>query len=613
MSTIRNYKHSDVGVETGTRLRQALLVYLGLIFMKHYIYHIRRAWELLKPFHIWLYATLALTFIMQGLTVYLSVNTSNILNYLSANNIQSALYLVGVFLVVSFMRNIAQYEQDKIFYLKLDQNILQYMKDISFRAVLRLNISQQIEDHSLIRKHTTDEGEMALKEVVNVVLNDLIPVLFMVIFSLGTLFYYSPMVGAISSTSFIILLIWAYKFAEYHKPFVEQVRKAWQESIKVMTEAFQHMTLVKEFSQENYFTKKMLAYRQKNVDFYIDTWMKSTRNANYRNYFTDLSEMFSILAAVFLFASGNIEIGLVYLVFTLNGRAYSQIGNITKSIRNIPIHIGKIEKYFELIDKPVDFDESGIKKFTIGDIVFKDVTFKYPKGEHNVLDKFSLHIKQGQKVALIGHSGNGKTTLSRLLMRAYAYREGSITVGGHELSTLDTHELRHHIGYVSQHVELFDDTVKENILFGVREKDLKRAEKKLNEIAKLARITEFYDRLGSKKLNQFVGEKGVKLSGGERQRIGIARAIIKDPEILIFDEATASLDAQNERYIKESIDEVAKGKTTIIIAHRLSTIIGCDAIHIVDKGRVIASGTHQELLADSEFYRTLINSQEIEK
>jgi ABC-type multidrug transport system fused ATPase/permease subunit len=282
---------------------------------------------------------------------------------------------------------------------------------------------------------------------------------------------------------------------------------------------------------------------------------------------------------------------------------------ITVTMRNIPLRFVELDKYLEIIDKEPDFVEESDVKFKDGDITFDHLSFKYPKGDSNVLDDISITLPRGKKIAFVGHSGSGKTTITRLLLRAYDYTDGSIKIGKVELRDIDAHSLRRAIGYVEQHVDLFDDTVRNNILFGVDDKHMKEAEKDLESVAKLARIDEFYHRLGEEKFETQIGERGIKLSGGERQRIGIARAIIKNPSILIFDEATSALDTINEKYIKEAIDNVSRDRTTIIIAHRLSTVQNSDLIIVMDSGKIVAHGTHTHLLETSTHYQDLVNHQ----
>ena len=289
---------------------------------------------------------------------------------------------------------------------------------------------------------------------------------------------------------------------------------------------------------------------------------------------------------------------------------YWQIGSLSNSIREISIWYADAEKYFQIIDMGPSFEEKGTQVLSLSqDITVSSLSFDYPKNKAIIFDEISFVIPAGKTVAFVGASGSGKSTIIKLLLRAYDYTKGSIRIGDQELKTIDAGYLREHIGYVEQHVDLFDDTVKENILIAVKESDREEAESRLEEIAHKARIDQFYHRLGEKKFNTLVGERGIKLSGGERQRVGIARAIIKNPEILIFDEATSSLDSENEKYVMDAINDVSKGKTTIIIAHRLSTIRNADKIIVMDKGSVVGEGTHDELMEHSLHYKTLVEHQ----
>jgi ABC-type multidrug transport system fused ATPase/permease subunit len=270
----------------------------------------------------------------------------------------------------------------------------------------------------------------------------------------------------------------------------------------------------------------------------------------------------------------------------------------------------ELEKYLNIIDTQPEFNELGSKKFEVGDIVFENVEFKYPKADAPVIKNISFKIPNGKKVAFVGFSGSGKSTIIKLLLRIYDWTSGEIKVGDKSLRELDSKTWRQRVGYVEQHVDLFDASVKENILFGVLgKKNTNFKDEKLLEIVKKARIDQFFHRLGKAGLDTVIGERGVKLSGGERQRIGIGRALAKDPDILIFDEATASLDTENEKFIQEAIDESSKGRTTIIIAHRLSTIQNSDIIFVMSNGEIVDSGTHAELLNSSPEYQRLVHAQ----
>ncbi len=361
---------------------------------------------------------------------------------------------------------------------------------------------------------------------------------------------------------------------------------------------------------QDFFIKKYIDNRAKLVEHHLLSRELAFTHTLRRSNFQDIAELISLGIAAVLFVRGGFAIGTLYLVLNVSSRVYWNLNSFSSALRDLPLWFLEVEKYLEATDKEPSFNENGLQLDSYDtSITFREVNFKYPNSVSNILENVSFVIEKNKVNALVGSSGSGKSTITKLLLRAYDYKSGSITFGTTELRDLSAGHLREHIGYVEQHVDLLDDTVKENILFGVPDILRKSTEGRLEETAKHARIDQFYHRLGEKKFDTIVGERGIKLSGGERQRIGIARAIIKDPEILIFDEATSSLDTENEKYVMDAIKDVSVGKTTIIIAHRLSTVRDADKIIVMDKGRVVGEGTHDELMQNNEVYKNLVAHQ----
>ena len=236
-----------------------------------------------------------------------------------------------------------------------------------------------------------------------------------------------------------------------------------------------------------------------------------------------------------------------------------------------------------------------------GVIDFDHVSFSYPGVEQMALKDVSFHIDAGQTVALVGASGGGKTTISSLIPRFYRPTSGQILLDGVDINELTLNSLRHHIALVSQDIELFNDSVESNIAFGAQNTF---AREDVIAAAKSAHAWDFIQQL-PEGLDTFIGEDGAKLSGGQRQRIAIARALMKNAPILILDEATSALDTESERQVQAALITLMKGRTTLVIAHRLSTIEHADNILVLDQGRIVESGTHQELLLKGELYANL--------
>jgi ATP-binding cassette subfamily B protein len=261
------------------------------------------------------------------------------------------------------------------------------------------------------------------------------------------------------------------------------------------------------------------------------------------------------------------------------------------------------ERFIEIMDIEPDIKDNKNAKTlenVKGSIIIENLTFKYTSSESWVLQDINMVIPAGKTIALVGESGAGKTTIASLIPRFYEAQKGSISIDGNNIMDLKQKSLRKNIGIVQQNVFLFDTTIRENIIYGnplATEEEVIEAARKANILTFIQSLPEGFDTL--------TGERGVKLSGGQKQRISIARAFLKNPPILIFDEATSSLDTESEAYIQAAMEELSQNRTTIIIAHRLSTVRNADLLYVINEGKIMEEGTHTELMEKKEYYYNL--------
>jgi len=258
----------------------------------------------------------------------------------------------------------------------------------------------------------------------------------------------------------------------------------------------------------------------------------------------------------------------------------------------------------EFLKTKPEIVNGSVQKVISGDITLSNVSFTYPDTGIKALDNINLHIPAGSTLAIIGKTGSGKTTLANLLLRMYDTDEGTIHVDKVPLQSYDFHHLRQQIGFVPQQVFLFSDTIANNISFGLDHLEMSRVEQAAKDAAVYDNIVAFEEGFQT-----HIGERGITLSGGQKQRVSIARALIKDPQILIFDDCLSAVDTKTEEAILSNLGRIMKNKTTVFIAHRVSTIKNADHIIVLDDGRIIEEGTHEQLLNLKGEYAELHESQ----
>lgn len=578
--------------------------------MQKYLSLTIRLWKLLKNFQKDFYIQLFSTIIQQAIGVGTIFLAAKMLDALVTKNTHIIWWLIAIYFTANIIRNRIGLYTELHALKKLDNGIQQFLEEYSFKKIFSLNASQYEEGHSAIKLQVINRGENSVQQIIQNTVLTILPAISQIVFSILAISFYSKILALWCAFTVIMVILWSNRFAQFHRPFIKQHVENWDAQKKVRTEAFQHLTLIKVIAAEAHYLKKYLANRFSIVEYSTNTWSMSLRHGFRRGLVMQTSRVISTIIIFMLAIKNLITVGSVYAIWSWINDAYNTIQSLVQSIRQMPLRFIEVEKYLEIVDTETLFNESGKKNLPLDEsLTFSNVSFSYPYGNHPVFENISFIIPGKKITAFVGASGSGKSTIIKLLLRVYDYKQGDITIGKTQLRDIDGKYLREHIGYVEQHVELFDETLHENILLGVQDTKRKEAEKKLEEIAHTARIDQFYHRLGEKKFETIVGERGIKLSGGERQRVGIARAIIKNPDILIFDEATSSLDSENEKYVMEAINDVSRGKTTIIIAHRLSTVRNADKIIVMDKGNIVGEGTHDELMQTNAVYQNLVAHQ----
>ena len=374
-----------------------------------------------------------------------------------------------------------------------------------------------------------------------------------------------------------------------------------------LVELFKNHKLIKIFQKENFETNRANNHLEQLKD-------KSKKISTVLVRMSPIMEILTgIMIAILIFYSGKliikdeIQVNNFFSFLAAMMLAYQPVRSL--STLNMVINQGfsaasRILPIIDIVNSIKDKENSKKIEINDGKIKFKDIYFKYNSNEENVLNNINLEFEGGKMTALVGHSGSGKSTILNLIPRFYQAKNGDITIDGQSIYDASLESLRKNISLVSQETTLFDDTIKNNIKYA----NENASDDEVYKAAKLSNSFDFIQNL-PEKFETVIGENGVRLSGGEKQRISIARAMIKKSEIILLDEATSSLDTETEGKIQEALNLLVQNKTTIVIAHRLSTILNSNNIYLIDSGKVIDSGKHEELLIKSKLYKNFYEKQ----
>lgn len=560
-------------------------------------------WRLIKEHRVRLLFAFLCSMAISGINGAIAWSVKPAMDYIFIKKSAEFLYLVPFLVIALFsLRGVFTFLNNYLMN-SVGAKIVKAVRDAVYEKLLKLPMSFFCRDGSgnLISKVLNDVD--LLKSTVSYTIKDFIVEGLTVIVLAFVAFYRRWDLALIS---FVVLPLMVYAITEFGKRMKEIGMKTRLRIAKVTTllhETLQGIKIIKAFTMESDMKDR---YRKALHEHYRNI-MREVRTEEFTNLLTEA--IAGVGVAVILFYGGYLVVNekissgdffsfatAVILMYTPLKRL-SRVNAAFQRGRNV------IERLRDIIFVKEE-SEKGIKKEIKGHIVFKNVSFKYPLSKDYALKNVSFEIKAGETVAIVGPSGAGKSTIADMLTGFWYPEQGEILIDGTDIKDISLQSLRSQIALVTQDIVLFNDTVINNIKLG----NISSSHDEVKKAAQMADAHDFIMNL-PEGYDSVVGERGVLLSGGQKQRITIARAILREPKILIFDEATASLDTESEEKIQKALEEMRKGRTTVIIAHRLSTIKRADKIIVIDRGQIIEQGTHEELLAKGGLYSELWHLQ----
>lgn len=568
---------------------------------------LKRFWDLIQPHKTILIQALIGAMVFTVLGLAMSVYIQKITDYVLVDGNKKLLNLMSIVMIFIVLLQAYIGTKKSVFVIKTGQLIdvkliLGYYKHL-------MHLPQRFFDTMQIGEITSRISDaVKIRSFINDVAIDLFVNVFIVLFSFTLMFTYNWKLALIILTIIPFYIAIYFLMNKFNKKVERTIMENGADLQTQLVESVTHIRTVKEFGIEDFSNLKT---ENKFVKLLFTTY-KSGLNSVFSNTSSQfLASTFTII--LMWIGSGyvidrEITPGELFSFYALIGYFTAPVATLIGMNKTIQNALIAADRLFEIMDLEREETENKLElqKENIGDIVFEKVNFSY--GSRTVVFKnFNATIKQNQTTAVVGESGSGKTTLIALLQNLYPIKAGKITIGDYDLKHIHYQSLRNLIGVIPQQLNLFSGNIIENIALGESFPNIQR----ILDLAKQLGITEFVEKLPNGFETQ-IGENGALLSGGQKQRIAIARALYKNPEILLMDEATSALDTHSESIVKQTIDNFkAQGKTVIVIAHRLSTVANADTILVMENGQIIESGNHKNLLEQKSKYFELWNKQSL--
>lgn len=571
-----------------------------------------RLWKLLKPSRKQIMRLLMVTFCLELMRLvgpYILKLIIDLITYSGTAEIrQLLLYIAGMFLANQTTSIIAFLQDNRIF--KILAGVEFYLYNNAFSKMVSLGLGYHEKENTGNKIIKIQRGVNKINELLANFFWDVAPTIFQLVFTVIILLIIDWRFGAVVLVFAPLFVYLTVKINKDVYPYRKARFGMEEESSGIMTQAIININAVKSFVQENREISVFGKVRDKIRQQVLFEFGRILRQNLKRNLTIDSGRALILMSGIYLIYQGGITIGTMVFVYTISEKALLSLYRISRLYDKIMESAEAVDRlyFLSLEESDIVNPEKGLKPKSLrGEIEFKDVNFSYKDSKLKALNRVSFKIQSDCVTALVGPSGGGKTTAVRMIYRHYDATKGEILLDGENIKDYDIQGFRKFMAIVPQDVDIFSASIKDNIRYAKPDATFEE----IQAAARIANAEEFITQL-EKGYDTMTGERGIKLSGGQRQRIGIARAVLANPKILIFDEATSNLDSQSERLIQEAMDKISKNRTVILIAHRLSTIRKADKIIVLEKGKVIESGSHFELAkSDGGLYQKLLQLQQM--
>ncbi len=516
------------------------------------------------------------------------------------------LYIIaGSMIGVSIVKGFSLYSR-QYFSSYIANHIIHDIREKLFFKIQKLSLGfyKKMEVGQLISRFTNDAQKF--QSAINNLFKG-IPKLMTITILMAKVFFIDWKLATISIVFLPIISTIIKKFSKKLKSRGKKIQEEIGTITSYLSEIISGVYIVKAFSAENYEKGRFQKENKANLSAILRSQRVRSRVSPVVDFFNTIIIVIIMIYGGRQVIEGKISSGELFAFLTALGLMYEPIKSLVNINNEVQTSTASIDRIMEVIDMQPDIVEKkdAISDFDVsGNVTFENINFRYEKDGNEILKNINLNVKKGEIIALVGQSGSGKTTLVNLIPRFYDVDSGSIKFDETDIRDLKINTLRQSIAIVPQDNFLFSGTISENISYGSNDTSIE-------EIENAAKMANAYDFIMSfaNGFDTEVGERGTLLSGGQKQRLAIARALLRNPKILILDEATSALDTESERLVQDALDKLMQNRTTFVIAHRLSTIFHADKILVMKNGEIIESGRHEELLEKGGAYKTLYDTQ----